>query len=150
MTKAKKAMHLLLKRIRTLNIPLDLQLKLFDHTIVPILLYGSEVWDFENTGLIEKLHNDFLHKITYLRKSTPIYILQAELGRYTLNNNIKLRMLNFWASLINGKQNKISYLLYKIMLKDTETGLYQHKWINFIRDILTSVGKYNLWLTQSV
>ena len=36
------------------------------------------------------------------------------------------------------------------MLKDTETGLYQHKWINFIRDILTSVGKYNLWLAQSV
>ena len=119
----KKAMHLLLKRIRTLNIPLDLQLKLFDNTIVPILLYGSEIWGFENTGLIEKLQNDFLRKITHLRKSTPIYILQAELGRYTLNNNIKLRMLNFWASLINGKQNKISYLLYKIMLKDTETGL---------------------------
>ena len=77
----------------------------------------------KNTGLIEKLHNEFLRQITYLRKSTPIYILQTELGRYTLNNNIKLRMLNFWASLINGKQNKISYLLYKIMLKDTETGL---------------------------
>ena len=37
---AKKAMHLLYKRIRNLNIPLDLQIKLFDQTIVPILLYG--------------------------------------------------------------------------------------------------------------
>ena len=127
----KKAMHLFLKRIRSLNVPLDLQLKLLDHTIVPILLYGSEIWGFETTGIIEKLHNEFLRRITRLRKSTKIYILQAELGRYPLNVNIKLRMLNYWASIINGKQNKISYLLYKIMLKDTNTGLYQHKWITY-------------------
>ena len=37
-------MHLLLKRVCTFNLPLDLQLKVFDHTVVPILLYGSEVW----------------------------------------------------------------------------------------------------------
>ena len=57
----KKAMHLL-KRIHTLNIPLDLQLKLFDDTIVPILLYGSEVWGFENTGTLcqtNKLGDEF-------------------------------------------------------------------------------------------
>ena len=66
---ARKAMHLLLKRIRTFNLPLDLQLKVFDHTVVPILLYGSEVWGFENTDIIEKLHNEFLRKITHLRKA---------------------------------------------------------------------------------
>ena len=47
-------MHLLLKKNRSLNVPLDLQLKLFDHTIVPILLYGAEIWGFENTEIIEK------------------------------------------------------------------------------------------------
>ena len=92
---ARKAMHLLLKRVCTFNLPLDLQLKVFDHTVVPILLYGSEVWGFENTDIIEKLHNEFLRKITHLRKSKPIYMLQAELGRYTLTINIKLRMLNY-------------------------------------------------------
>ena len=52
-------MHLLLKKNRSLNVPLDLQLKLFDHTIVPILLYGEEIWGFENIEIIEKLHNEF-------------------------------------------------------------------------------------------
>ena len=103
-------MHLLLKKIRSLNVPLDLQLKLFDHTIVPILLYGAEIWGFENTEIIEKLHNEFLRRITGLRKSTSIYILQAELGRYTLKVNIQLRMINYWISIVNGKQNKIAYL----------------------------------------
>ena len=147
---AKKAMHLLLKKIRSLNVPLDLQLKLFDHTIVPILLYGAEIWGFENTEIIEKLHNEFLRRITGLRKSTPIYILQAELGRYTLKVNIQLRMINYWISIVNGKQNKIAYLLYKIMLNDTYTGVYQHKWVLAIKDILTSVGRYDIWLSQTI
>ena len=41
--RAKKAMHLLYKRLRNLNIPLDLQIELFNHTILPILLFGCEI-----------------------------------------------------------------------------------------------------------
>ena len=37
---AKKAMQLLYKIIRNLNLPIDLQLQLFDHTISSIALYG--------------------------------------------------------------------------------------------------------------
>ena len=39
---AKKALHLLYKRIRNLQIPIDLQIQLFDSTVLPILLYGCE------------------------------------------------------------------------------------------------------------
>ena len=38
---ARKAMHVLFKRIRNLNIPNDLQLYLFDHVILPVALYGA-------------------------------------------------------------------------------------------------------------
>ena len=47
---AKKAMYLLHKRIRNLNLPIDLQLQLFGHTILLIGLYGCEIWAFENTS----------------------------------------------------------------------------------------------------
>ena len=68
-------MHLLLGRVRKLNLPLDLQLIVFDHTIVPILLYGCEVWGFENMDITERLHSEFLKKIAFLRKNTPLYML---------------------------------------------------------------------------
>ena len=45
--KANKAMYLLYKRINNLNLPLDLQLKLFDSTILPIMTYGCEIWSCE-------------------------------------------------------------------------------------------------------
>ena len=78
---AKKAMYLLFFRINNLNLPIDLQLKLFDHTVIPILMYGCEIWSFENTDMLERVHTEFMRKITKTRKSTPLYALYAELGR---------------------------------------------------------------------
>ena len=68
---ARKAMHVLFKRIRNLDIPTDLQLYLFDHVILPIALYGCEIWGFENS------HNDFLRQIINLRK-VPLYIFYMQ------------------------------------------------------------------------
>ena len=97
-------MHVLYKRIRNLNIPVDLQLYLFDHVILPIAFYGCEIWGFENSQSIENLHiNDFLRYVVNLRKSTPIYMLHAEIGRHPIQINIKSKMIGFWLSVANGK-----------------------------------------------
>ena len=70
-------MSLLFTRINNLDLPLDLQLKLFYHTILPILTYSSEVWGYENLDLIEKVQNDFLRKITLAKKKySPIYAVR--------------------------------------------------------------------------
>ncbi|XP_071123898.1 uncharacterized protein [Mytilus edulis] len=45
---ARKAMFIVLRKARKLNLPIDMQLELFDTMVVPILLYGAEVWGFEN------------------------------------------------------------------------------------------------------
>ncbi|MEW8152903.1 MAG: reverse transcriptase family protein, partial [Candidatus Thiodiazotropha endolucinida] len=61
---SKKAMYLLFCRINNLKLPVDLQLKLFDHTVLPILTYACEIWGFENLEMLEKIHTEFLRKIT--------------------------------------------------------------------------------------
>ena len=48
----RKAMHVLFKRICNLDIPIELQLYLFDHVILPIALYICEIWGFENSQII--------------------------------------------------------------------------------------------------
>ena len=74
---ARKAMHILFKRIRNLNLPIDLQLHLFDHVILSIALYGCEIWSFENSQNVrvsENLHNDFLRHIVGLEKVHRLYV----------------------------------------------------------------------------
>ena len=67
-TFACKAMYLLRRRIVNLNQPIDCQLKLFDQTVVPILLYACEICGFENMYLIEKIHLNFLKSILKQKK----------------------------------------------------------------------------------
>ena len=100
---SRKAMHLLLIRANNLDIPLDLQIKLFDNTVVPILTFGCEIWGYENTEMIERVHIEFLRKITRVRKSTPKYMIYGELGRFPLDIIIKQRMLSFWTRMLTNK-----------------------------------------------
>ena len=119
-----KSMYLLRKRIVNLQLPVDCQLKLFDQTIVPILLYGSEVCGFENLHVIEKIHLDFLKSILKMKKCTPHVMVYGEFGRYPLEMLVKVRMVKYWCKLVRGKYSKISNRLYKLLY-------YLHK-ITFI------------------
>ncbi len=51
---ANKSMFALLKTIRQLSLPIDLQLELFDRVVVPVLIYGCEVWGYEGLDTLEK------------------------------------------------------------------------------------------------
>ena len=67
--KASRAMFSLLKKSRVLNLPIDLQLDLFDKLVTPILLYGSGIWAYENNDIIEKLHLRYCKYILSVKKA---------------------------------------------------------------------------------
>ena len=45
---ANKALFSLLRKIKRLVLPFELQIDIFNKTVKPILLYGSEIWGFGN------------------------------------------------------------------------------------------------------
>ena len=113
---AEKSMQLLRKRTVNLHLPVDCQLKLFDQTIVPILLYGSETFGFENLQPLEKIHLDFLKSILKMNGSTLLIMIYGEFGRFPLEIQVKTRMIKFWAKILTGKNTKISYRMYELLL----------------------------------
>jgi hypothetical protein len=143
---AKKALHILYMRIANIDLPIDVQIKLFDQTIVPILTYNCEVWGFENLDLIERVHTDFLRKITNSKKSTPLYMLYGELGRYPLEIVIKTRIINYWCKLLMGSESKISRQCYEFMLNSE----INYKWLNYVKNILDFTGNTNYWINQKI
>ena len=143
---ARKELHILFMRINNLHLPVDLQLKLFDNTVLSILTYGSEVFGYENLQMLERIHTEVLRKITKTRKSTPLYMLHAELGRYPIELTVKCRMINFWKRIITGKLSKISFTLYSAL---RVTPNFESKWIKNIKGILNEAGRPNPWHTQN-
>ena len=84
---------------------------MFDKTILPILLYCSEIWVFENIDIIERVHSRFCKLILHLKQSTPNCMVYGELGRYPISVIMKVRMIRCWCIILNGKESKLSYLL---------------------------------------
>ena len=50
-----RAMFALLKRIKSLSLPQDIALKLFDTLVKPVVLFGVEVWGCENCDIVNKV-----------------------------------------------------------------------------------------------
>ena len=121
---------------------------MFDKTILPIhvLLYGSEIWGFENIDIIERVHLHFCKLILHLKQSTPNFMVYGELGRYP----ISVIMIRFWCRILNGKYFKISFLLYKLMYINLINYGYENNWLSFIQKyILNNCGMSNIWLIQN-
>ena len=90
---AHKSLFSIYKDIRNQNIPIDLQLKNGDAMVEPILLYGSEIWGYENIKIIEQVHLGFCKRILKVRSSTPNVMVYGELGRYLLEKRVKIRLI---------------------------------------------------------
>ena len=91
-----KAMFWLLAKSRNLHLPTDCLFKAFDHMVVPILLYGCEVWGYSDYKKLEFVHRKFIKRILHLRKSTPAYMLYGETGRLPLSIIVKKRVLSYY------------------------------------------------------
>ena len=72
-------------------------------------------------------------------------MVYGELGRYPISVIMKVRMIRFWhIELLNGKEFKQYYLLYKLMYINFINYGYENKWLSFIQNILNNCGMSNI------
>ena len=142
----------------------------FDHTIKPIFLYGSDIWgmfnpfimkckkenpSFDNIysgSLCEKIHLKFCKFILGVHKRTTNIAVLSELGRFLLYFNIIKCMLLYWYRLENlGKEFpllKEAYNETKLLYLSKKPTWYES--INIIVNILkTTNTDINLLLRKN-
>ena len=121
--KSRLALYSLRRTFREKCVPIDCQIDIFEKTVEPILLYGSEVWGFENVSIIENFYLKSLKQLLGLRKTTPSYMVYSEIGKYPINVKIKMRMMKYTTTLLEGEGNKMSEIMLKIMTNDDRQGI---------------------------
>ena len=78
-----------------MSLPIDSQLQTFESMICPILLYESEVYQFENCSMMESISLQYNKIILHFKKSTSNNTLCGELGCPPSDILIKVRMIGF-------------------------------------------------------
>ena len=148
MEKGRLAMYCLRRTITEKKIPLDCQIDLFQKMIEPILLYGSEIWGFENTAMLETFRLKTIKQLLGLKMSTPSYMVYGETGLLPLESTIKKRMIAYWSRLVCGKKEKTSLQLMNIMINDNTQNSTNYKWLKKTKMILDNTGFTYLWQQQ--
>jgi len=143
---ASKAMFSVIKKSRRLHLDFDTQLHLFDSMVVPIMLYGSEVWGYSDLKLLGKLQIKFCKIILNVKKSTPNNMVLGELGTFPLELAVHTRMVTFWCKLIQGYPFKISFNLYSLLCKLDNVS----PWIKHLQTILNNCGLTWIWSSQAL
>ena len=115
--KGRKAFYALMRNCKEKDIPIDCIIELFSKTIDPILLYGCEIYGFENCQLLEKFRLQCLKTILRVRTSTPSYMVLAETGLPSLESVIRKRMIGFWSRLVSHDTTNLASTTFSITLQ---------------------------------
>ena len=108
-------MFFLLRKARTLALPIGIQLQLFHTLVTPVVMYGAEAWIIEDCTVIERLHLKFCKYISSLNKCTFTNMVYGETGEILLSVRVKYRIIKYWSRLITCQTRKLSYFIYKFI-----------------------------------
>ena len=148
---ARKALYSMLTKAKKMQLSVDIQCHLFDHLILPILMYGSEVWGYEDIKQIEIFHRKFLKTILSVSAYTPDCMVYGETGRGLILSHVKRRVINFWSRIMRDEERKYSYVFLKFIssIHKSDQWEFNSSWLNFIEQTLNNAGLSNLWITQN-
>ena len=82
--------------------------------------------------------------VLHVNKSTSKWTIYSELGRPPLVIQIEQRMANFWIKLAQGKDSKLSVIMYILLLNLSNNSEYESPWIKTVQHILYESGLSNL------
>ena len=141
-------MYAIFRKARRHSLPVDIQLKLFDSLVLPILLYCCEIWGFEKFEDIEQVHLTLCKTILCVKKSTPNVMIYGELGRFSLKYKIYSRIINYWKRNIVSNEQRLSVITYKFLFSMYKNHIFISRWIVNVKNILDFAGFDYIWLRQ--
>ncbi len=130
------------------GLPISLSLDLFDKLVVPILLYGSEIWSFTCRGSIERVQNKFCKYLLSVSYNTSNAAVLGDLGRKPLSVMYNYKCVKFWLNIVQDNNVRLRNSLYYMLKQFDDAG--SHTWASDVRILLCSLGFGDVWLNHGV
>ena len=139
-------MFSLLNKSNELGLPVDVQLELFDKTVLPVMLYGCKVWGYENINVFESSYLRYLKYTLKLKKSTPNCMLYGERDVDNIDITVKCRIISFWLKLATyDNESKFAVKMFYYLKSLHDEVVVYLKWYAFVKKILDDCGLSHFW-----
>ena len=121
---ASKTVFSLLKKARSLLLPIDIQIEILSKTIKPPF-YGCEIWGFGDNRVLEQVQLKFLTFILNIKKSNPNCTVYGETGVLPLEIDIQSRIIAYRSKLVQPETDNLSSKLYWLAKTSLKTEIIQ-------------------------
>ena len=101
--------------------PVDI-FKQFDSIVKLILCYGAEIWGYEYSKTIEKVHIKFCKRFVGLHQNTADFFALSECGRYPISVTYMSKCVKFWAKLLQMPNYRYPKQCYNMLRSLSEAG----------------------------
>lgn len=128
-------------------------LKIFDSKVVPILLYGCELWGFSDLSGIESVANNFYRRLLSLANNSTLALCRGELGRYPLKVIIQVKIVKYWIKLLSAEDSTPARRCYLALYSLAESENPVDCWALKVKQMLNSFNVDFLtdaWQNQDV
>lgn len=148
-SQARKGLYLLRKyNYACNNLPIDVQFELFDSMISPILLYGAEIWGFDEADHIERVHIGFCRYVLGVGSHTSTAAVLAETGRHPMYVHYYKRCIKYWLKLLHMPATRYPKACYNMLYALDQQG--RKTWASAVRSLLCRYGYQDVWEAQGV
>ena len=127
------------------KIDMGIFFKLFDSQVKPMLLYGAEIWGMKKREVVEKVHLYACKKLLGVSLKTPNSFIYTELNRYPLYIDARMRVMKYWAKLLQMDEGRLPRQAYQRELRELNK---ENGWGLMIQEHLMVNGFGNIWLDQ--
>ena len=92
----------------------------------------------------------FCKHLLGVKSTTQNDFVYGELGRMNYYTHRLYNIIKYWLKIINCNDNKYIKYVYKFMLNDIHRNPNIKNWANMVKNTLSNLGFYNVWLAQGV
>jgi len=92
----------------------------------------------------------FCKKLLGVKKSTQNDFIYGEIGRISDQSSRYYDIIKYWVKLVHSSDNKYIKNVYELLRSDIETQPNCVNWCSLVRDLISTLGFYEIWLYLDV
>ena len=129
-------------------IPFDTACRLFDALVLPVLLYGCEIWGYEEHDNIERVQLTFCKFFLGVNKRTSNMAVLGECGRLPLYASYHTRCIKYWVEIQEMPAHRYPKQVYTMLEQQHKMG--RVTWATHIKRLLTKYDLEHVWETRLI
>jgi len=148
-TKAKQRTVQILKCLWKLGtIDFDVFFKIYDAQVIPVIMYGSELWGYQRFDMLEKAHLYACKRLLNVGPTTPNALVLGDTGRMPIFVLTAARCVKYWLRVLTLQEDRLPRKVYNMMYHFQEQG--RKTWAFHIKELLCTNGFGVVWIQQGV